>query len=153
MPNAEAKSVRVTGGIAAIAADRSVGIFEKAGDLVGGEIGPPFVVPNHFRRAKFRHHTSPRPPDGTQNTHLSPPIRPLHLSSGPLMDIPLPRRLPSDAEGHGSIGKLINDYEAEEERIVNLLSRKLEQVGSFVALGGPKLTRVVSYSCKKKRYN
>lgn len=48
------------------------------------------------------------------------------------MDIPLPRRLPSDAEAHSSIGRLINDYEAEEERIVNLLSRKLEQVGPFV---------------------
>jgi len=67
------------------------------------------------------------------------------------MDIP--RRLPSDAEAHSSIGKLINDYEAEEERIVNLLSRKLEQVRRFVAFGRPKLTRVISYSCKKKRYN
>ena len=51
------------------------------------------------------------------------------------MDIPLPRRLPGDAEGSSSIGKIINDYEAEEERIVNLLSRKLEQVGSLVAPG------------------
>ena len=51
------------------------------------------------------------------------------------MDIPLPRRLPSDAGGPGSIEKLINVYEAEEERIVNLLSRKLEQVTSFVAMG------------------
>ena len=69
------------------------------------------------------------------------------------MDIPLPRRLPNDAEAHSSIGKLINDYEAEEERIVNLLSRKLEQVRSFVSPGRPKLTPVVSHSYKKKRYN
>jgi hypothetical protein len=69
------------------------------------------------------------------------------------MDIPLPRRLPGDAEGPGSIGRLINDYEAEEERIVNLLSRKLEQVDPFVALGSLKLTRLVFDSCKKKRYN
>lgn len=48
MPSAEAKSVFVTGGIAAIAADKSVVIFEKARDLVGGEFGSPFVVPNHF---------------------------------------------------------------------------------------------------------
>jgi hypothetical protein len=50
------------------------------------------------------------------------------------MDIPLPRRLPADAEGSSSIGKLINDFEAEEERIVNLLSRKLEQVDLLVAI-------------------
>lgn len=50
MHNAEATSVRVTGGIAAIAADKSVGIFAKAGDLVGGEFGPPFVDPNQSSR-------------------------------------------------------------------------------------------------------
>lgn len=51
MPSAEAKSVFVTGGIAAIAAEKSVGIFGKARDLVGGGFGSPFVIPNHFRQA------------------------------------------------------------------------------------------------------
>lgn len=61
MHTAEAMSVRVTGGIAAIAADKSVGIFEKAGDLVGGQFGPTICCPQPFlAKPKSRRHTSLR---------------------------------------------------------------------------------------------
>jgi len=54
------------------------------------------------------------------------------------MESPIPRRLstsisiPAEPSGNSSrlydIENVINSYEAEEERIVNVLSRKLEQV-------------------------
>lgn len=61
MHNAEAMSVRVAGGIAAIVADKSVGIFEKAGDLAGGQFGPTICCPQPaLAKRKSRRHISLR---------------------------------------------------------------------------------------------
>lgn len=46
-----------------------------------------------------------------------------------MSDSPPFRRLSTASTGSKREENLINAYEAEEERIINVLSRKLEQVG------------------------
>jgi len=60
----------------------------------------------------------------TRSTFLTPPICTNYMSFSPP---PLIRRL-SAASANSKQEDLINAYEAEEERIINVLSRKLEQL-------------------------
>ena len=59
-------------------------------------------------------------------------VKPPHLYATIMSSSPILRRLSSSTSTSGDPKEdLINAYEAEEERIINVLSRKLEQVHIF----------------------
>ena len=63
---------------------------------------------------------------------VSPPIRRLSTNSSSRED-------------------LIYQYEAEEERIINILSRKLEQVSAILSNRLPRILSSSALSCEKRR--
>jgi hypothetical protein len=71
------------------------------------------------------------------------------------MESPIPRRLstsisiPVSGNRVHDIESVINSYEAEEERIVNVLSRKLEQVRQPHAVIPPWRLKAFSFETKK----